>query len=239
MRLIEIEVIIAIYFVTMKKFFIIDIVDKIGEEVSLYGWVHTKRDHKKVVFIDLRDRSGIVQIVGDSTFSVLQPEDVVCIKGLVKKRPDHLVNPKIKTGSIEIEGKEFEVLSKSQTLPFDFSKETLDVSLPVLLDYRSLTLRHPKVRDIFYIQAAIMEGFRSAAKDLGCVEVFVPTISASSTEGGAEVFHIQYFDYDAFLTQSPQLYKQMMVPVFERVFLVAHAYRAEPSVTTRHLTEST
>lgn len=84
-----------------------------------------------------------------------------------------------------------------------------------------------------------MAGFRKAAQELDCTEIFVPTVAASATEGGAEVFKIDYYGHPAYLTQSPQLYKQMLVPVFERVYTVAHAYRAEPSVTTRHLSEST
>ncbi len=223
----------------MKKPFIEDIAGKVGEVVTVYGWAHRIRDHKKVVFIDLRDRSGDVQIVGDSSLATVSPEDVLMIKGLVKERPAHMVNDKSKTGTIEIECQEFEVLSKAETLPFDFGKENLDVTLPVLLDYRSLTLRHPKVRSIFQVQETVMDGFRKAAQDLGCVEVFVPTISFSSTEGGAEVFKVNYYDHEAFLIQSPQLYKQIMVPVFERVYLISHAYRAEPSVTTRHLSEAT
>ncbi|OGK19824.1 aspartate--tRNA(Asn) ligase [Candidatus Roizmanbacteria bacterium RIFCSPHIGHO2_01_FULL_39_24] len=223
----------------MKKLFIEEIVSKVGDEVQVCGWVNTIRDHKKVVFVDLRDRSGIVQIVGESSLSSLAPEDVVCITGVVKERPAHMINEKVKTGKIEIECAEYKVLSKAQTLPFDFGKEELDVTLPVLLDYRALTLRHPKVRSIFLVQEAVMAGFRKAAQELGCVEVFVPTISFSSTEGGAEVFNVDYYDYKAFLIQSPQLYKQIMVPVFERVYLISHAYRAEPSMTTRHLSEAT
>lgn len=223
----------------MKQLFIEGVINKIGEEVELYGWVHTKRDHKKVIFIDLRDRTGIVQVVGAETLREASPEDVVYIKGLVKQRPERLVNPKIKTGSIEIEAKEFKIISKAAELPFDMNKEELDVTLPVLLDHRSLTLRHPRVKDIFKVQHEIMQGFREAAEKYNCVEIFVPTIAASATEGGAEVFTFDYYGHKAFLTQSPQLYKQMLVPVFERVFTIAQAYRAEPSVTTRHLSQST
>ena len=223
----------------MKKIYIDNLLDKIGQNIEIYGWVHTKRDHKKIVFIDLRDRSGIVQVVGDEKFASLNPEDVVLIKGIVKKRPDHMVNPKVKTGLIELEAKEFKILSKSQTLPFDFSKETLDVTLPVLLDYRALTLRHPKIRDIFIIQTAIAEGFWRSGKSLECIPAYTPTIAPASSEGGADMFKINYYDHDAFLVQSPQLYKQMLVPVLERVMMISKAYRAEPSVTTRHLSEST
>ncbi|MFQ5452278.1 MAG: aspartate--tRNA(Asn) ligase [Candidatus Paceibacterota bacterium] len=223
----------------MKKLFIADTVDKVGETVELYGWVHRVRDHKGVVFVDLRDRTGVVQVVGGSELAKASPEDVVHITGTVKRRPEHMVNPKLKTGTVEVKVKEFEIVSHAKPLPFDFAKEELDVTLPTLLNWRTITLRHPKVQLIFKIQEAVMEGFRNATQELECVEVFVPTISAQSTEGGADVFKVQYFDYDAYLVQSPQLYKQIMVPVFERVYLISHAYRAEPSVTTRHLTEST
>jgi len=111
--------------------------------------------------------------------------------------------------------------------------------LPTLLDFRSLTLKHETIRMIFAVQAALAEAFREAAHKLGCMEIFVPTIAAGATEGGAEVFPVDYYGHQAFLTQSPQLYKQIMVGVFERVFTIAKAYRAEPSVTTRHLTEAT
>src|SRR3989344_7956046 len=104
----------------MKSYYIIDLLDKVSQNIEIYGWVHTKRDHKKIVFIDLRDRSGIIQVVGDEKFASLNPEDVVLIKGIVKKRPDHMINPKVKTGSIELEAKELTFLSKSQPLPFDF-----------------------------------------------------------------------------------------------------------------------
>jgi nondiscriminating aspartyl-tRNA synthetase len=117
--------------------------------------------------------------------------------------------------------------------------ESLNLELPTLLDYRSLTLKHERVKKIFLIQAALAEEFRKAAKELDCTEIFVPTIAAGATEGGSEVFKIEYFNHEAFMTQSPQLYKQIMVSVFERVFTIAKAYRAEPSVTTRHLTEAT
>jgi Aspartyl-tRNA synthetase len=83
----------------MKNLFIEQTVEKIGQEVELYGWVESKRDHKKIVFIDLRDRTGIVQVVGNEEFKNLSAEDVVYIKGIVKKRPEKLINPKIKTGT--------------------------------------------------------------------------------------------------------------------------------------------
>ncbi len=209
----------------------------VGKEVLLKGWVKARRDHGKLIFIDLLDRSGIVQIVIKES-QVLHLEDVIEVVGVVNKRPTEMANKNLPTGKIEVAAKTINILSKAETLPFDMG-ETLNLELPTLLDWRPLTLRHPKVAAVFKVQAALLEGFRQEAEKLGCVEIIVPTIVVSSTEGGAELFPIKYYDHRAFLSQSPQLYKQMMVPVFERVWTIAHAYRAEPSVTTRHLTETT
>lgn len=221
----------------MKTLHIAAVPQLIGQEVELRGWVNTIRNHKKIVFLDLRDASGVVQVVGDASFATLSPETVVSIKGLVKARPEKLVNPKLKTGTVEIEARSFVVLGKAKELPFDMGKEELDVTLPVLLDYRSLTLRHPKVREIFKVQETIVQTFRSTMSGQGFTEVQAPTIVATATEGGAEVFPVSYFGTKAYMAQSPQFYKQILVSIFEKVYTVAHAYRAEPSVTTRHLTE--
>lgn len=223
----------------MKEIFIDEIIDKVGEEVELYGWVSSIRDHKKIIFLDLRDRSGIVQIVAGVEFRQLSPEDVVYIKGLVKKRPEKLINPKIKTGRIEIEAKELKLISKAQELPFDISKEKLELTLPTLLDYRSLTLRHPKIAAIFKIQETVIDAFREGLKKKKFIEFQSPVIIPETAEGGADVFQVSYFNHKAYLSQSPQFYKQIMVGVFERVFTVNKTLRAEPSVTTRHLAEAT
>ncbi|MBI2196346.1 aspartate--tRNA(Asn) ligase [Candidatus Daviesbacteria bacterium] len=239
----------------MERTLNLDCNKKIGETVKICGWVLTRRDHGKILFLDVLDRSGLIQVVVSSGVASvhlpgeqrrhlegeidLHPQDVVCITGKVNKRPQHLVNKNIPTGEIEISAESIEILSKAAELPFDMGGKDLNLQLPTLLDYRSLTLRHPKVKSIFKVQAALLEGFRKAAKELGCTEIVVPTVVAGATEGGAEVFKIDYFGRSAYLSQSPQLYKQMLVPVFERVFTIAKAYRAEPSVTTRHLTEST
>ncbi len=219
----------------------------IGKKVILKGWVKTRRDHGKLIFLDLRDRSGIVQLVVNPKVSQesyqkaqdLKLEYVIKVQGSVKQRPTHTINKEIETGSVEIEIEDIEIISKAETLPFDMGADVLNLELPTLLDHRSLTLRHSKIKKIFQVQSEILKGFRKAAEDLGCVEVVVPTIVVSSTEGGSELFEIGYYAHKAYLSQSPQLYKQMMVPIFERVWTIAHAYRAEPSVTTRHLSETT
>ncbi len=224
----------------MSRTLIADCADKVNEQVTVEGWVHLKRDHGKISFVDVYDRTATVQIVSAGELaSELKPQFVVRITGQVNKRPGNAANEKLNTGKIEIKAEKIEILSRAAELPFDMGGQELDLQLPTLLDFRTITLRHPKIRSIFNVQATLMEGFRKAAHDLDCIEIFVPTIAASSTEGGAEVFKVDYYDHKAFLTQSPQLYKQMLVPVFERVFTIAHAYRAEPSVTTRHLSEAT
>lgn len=225
---------------SMQRTLILDCTKKVGEKIKICGFVQTRRDHGKIGFLDVSDRSGLIQVfckgelLGD-----IRPQDVVSIEGVVNKRPENLANKNIPTGEIEISADKIEVLSKAEELPFDMGGKDLGLQLPTLLDFRTLTLRHPKVKSLFKVQESLLEEFRKAAQDLDCTEIVVPTIVAGATEGGAEVFKIDYFEHKAYLSQSPQLYKQMLVPVFERVFTIAKAYRAEPSVTTRHLAEAT
>lgn len=219
----------------------------VGKTVVVKGFIRLRRDHGKLIFLDLRDKDGVIQVVVNprvseasyKTAQDIRPEYAIKVVGKVNKRPGGTLNKDLKSGEFEIEAGEIEILSKAKVLPFDMGSDRLGLELPTLLDYRSLSLRHPKIASIFKVQEAVADSFREAAKSLGCTEIFVPTISASATEGGAEVFKLNYYDYNAYLTQSPQLYKQIMVGVFERVFTISKAYRAEPSVTTRHLAEST
>jgi len=222
---------------SMTRTLVYDAVNKVEEQVTLMGYVDKLRDHGKITFIDLRDRTGIIQCVGENLPKV-SLQSAIEIVGKVNKRPESMVNKSIDTGHIEVWIEKIQVLSPAAELPFDMGSEQLNLQLPTLLDYRTLTLRHEKVAKIFKVQESLMEGFRIASQKIGCVEIFTPTISASSTEGGSNVFKFKYYGHDAFLVQSPQLYKQMLIPSFERVYLVSRAYRAEPSVTTRHLSES-
>jgi nondiscriminating aspartyl-tRNA synthetase len=212
-------------------------VKKVGKKIKLFGWVDRRRDHGKLVFIDLRDRSGIVQVVGGSELGELRPQDAIEVIGKIQKRPKDLVNKDLKTGEIEVQVEEIKILSKAASLPFDMGKEALELELPTLLDHRALTIRHKKVRAIFEVQEVVIDAFRKSLKKIGFTEYESPIIVPATAEGGAEVFPVKYFKYNAFLGQSPQLYKQMMLGAFERVFTVTHAFRAEPSVTTRHITE--
>lgn len=220
----------------MTRTLISEITQNINKKVILKGWVQNLRRHGKISFFDLKDRSVLVQVVSELPAD-FKPQDIVKVCGIVKKRPAKMINANLKTGSLEISAQEIKVLVKAQELPFDMGGPELKLELPNLLDYRSLSLRHPKISAIFKVQAVILKTFRETLNKLGFTEISVPTIVATATEGGSEVFSVDYFGKKAYLAQSPQFFKQIMVGVFERVYTVAHAYRAEPSVTTRHIAE--
>ncbi|MBU3935424.1 aspartate--tRNA(Asn) ligase, partial [Patescibacteria group bacterium] len=221
----------------MKRSLISACLDQVDKKVKLSGWVNSLRSHGQVSFIDLRDRSGLIQVFVPQKLNNLKNESVISIVGTVKARQPKNYNPALATGKIEILADKIEVLSQASDLPFDIQKPDLSVSLPVMLDYRAASLKHPKIRHIFEVQATITQVFRQFLLDRDFTEFHAPTLVATATEGGSQVFGVDYFGYRAFLAQSPQFYKQIMVSIFERVFTVSHAYRAEPSVTTRHLTE--
>ena len=231
----------------MVRIKIAEVSDKVDKEVLLKGWVRIIRSHGKLVFLDLRDGSGMVQVVvnpqvSDSAYKTAletHPEYVIEVVGLVKKRPSKTENKELTTGSVEIEAKEIKILQKAEVLPFDMGGKDLNLELPTLLDNRGLTLRHPKIAAIFKVQETIIDSFRQACKEKGFTEFQSPVIIPQGAEGGSEVFEIKYFDHKAYLSQSPQFYKQIMVGVFEGVFTVNKTLRAEPSMTTRHLTEVT
>lgn len=229
----------------MTRTLIAKTAEMIGEKVKLQGWVHVRRDHGKLIFIDLRDRTGLIQVVFlpqvaeevHALATELRSEYVVEIEGNVNARPEKLINPKMVTGKIELEATGLKILARAEPLPFDMGAEQLNLELPTLLDHRGLTLRHPKIQAIFKVQAVIIDSFREYLKREGFMEFQAPAIVPAVAEGGAEVFQVDYFDTKAYLSQSPQLYKQIVVSAFERVFSVNKIFRAEPSVTTRHLTE--
>lgn len=208
----------------------------LGKIIKVAGWVNSRRDHGGIVFLDLRDGSGILQIVvKPNLITGIKEEYVLEIEGKAQKRPEKMINPDLETGEIELKAEKVKVLAKADSLPF--SLRELNLSLPRLLDYRPLTLRNQKIRAIFKIEEEVIFAFRNTLKNLGFSEFESPSIVPATAEGGAEVFRIDYFNHDAYLTQSPQLYKQIVVGAFEKVFTVAHVFRAEPSVTTRHICE--
>lgn len=232
----------------MERTLTIDTPNFIGKKATLAGWVNVRRDHGKIIFIDLRDRTGVIQVVfvpnkKDPEFQklaeTLRPEFVVQITGMINERPKNMINEKIPTGKVEMLAEELVILNSAQSLPIDLGAEKLDMGLETLLDMRPLTLKHARVRAIFKVQAEIVKTFHEFFSKNGFTEIQAPKIVAEVTEGGSEVFPIEYFESKAYLAQSPQFYKQIMVGVFERVFTIGNVYRAEPHDTTRHINEYT
>lgn len=224
----------------MKRTLIIDTVKELAHIVRVCGWVNKRRDHGKIVFIDLRDRTGLLQVVlAPDLVKDIKEEFVLEIEGMVKQRPSNTINKEIATGEIELQAQKVQVLAKAAAIPFDFMEKDLNLNLPTLLDWRPLTIRNPQVKTILKVGEETVESFRKTLRALDFTEFQSPNIVPAVAEGGADVFHVDYYKYDAYLAQSPQIYKQIMLGAFERVFTIAHVYRAEPSITTRHLSEFT
>ncbi|MDR3571339.1 MAG: aspartate--tRNA(Asn) ligase [Candidatus Pacebacteria bacterium] len=227
----------------MQRTLIKDLKQHLGESVTIKGWVSVRRDQGKLVFFDIRDRSGTIQTVvppksgAFESAKDIRVEYVLSIEGIVNTRPEKNVNAKVENGDIELAIDSITVLAKAEPLPFDMSVDGFNLDLPTELDHRALTLRHPRFQAIFKVQAVIIDSFREFMKKEGFFEFQAPAIAPATAEGGAEVFQVEYFDKKAYLTQSPQLYKQIVMTAFERVFSVNKVFRAEPSTTTRHLTE--
>lgn len=224
----------------MSRTLIKDTPQNIDKEVMIKGRVLGRRDHGKIVFLNVTDRTGEIQIVVEldkvSLPDSVRSQTIIEITGTISKRPDKLVNPDMITGGIEMQSTEVKVLADSEITPFDIS-ETENTSLPILFDNRPFTLRDEKIKNIFKVQEDLINGFRKTLKAEDFTEFQSPAIVGNAPEGGSEVFKLDYYGKDAYLAQSPQVYKQMLVGVYERVFTIAKAYRAEPSATTRHLSE--
>lgn len=227
----------------MSRTLIKELKENIEKEVTIKGWVDVVRLQGKMAFFDFRDRSGKVQGVVFGKPEVLQiaetlkQEWVVEVQGMIHQRPEKMINANVTNGDIEMEITNIKVLAKAEALPFDMSLEGYNLDLATELDHRALTLRHPKLQAIFKVQSVIIDSFREFMKQNEFFEFQAPCITPATAEGGAEVFQINYFDKKAYLTQSPQLYKQIVMTAFERVFSVNKVFRAEPSATTRHITE--
>lgn len=229
----------------MKRTKIIETPKFVGKQVKIAGWVNIRRDHGKLIFIDLRDATGIIQTVilpnHDEAYEAakgLRSEYIIEMEGTVKKRPGESKNEKMSTGDVEIEAEVIKVITKPEVeSPVDISEENLNIHLSTLLDYRSLTLRNEKIKAIFRVYGDVLKSFGDIMRDSGFQEIKTPKIVNAATEGGANFFKIKYFDRDAYLAQSPQFYKQAGVGIFERVFEIGSVFRAEPHYTTRHVNE--
>ena len=197
----------------MKKLYIEETPSKVGQEVELYGWVDTKRDHKKVVFIDLRDRSAIVQVVGDERLKELSTEDVIYMKGLVKERPERLVNPKLKTRTIEIEAIEFKILGKAETAPIPVNTDGYEIDEEKRLRYRYLDIRRPRMLKNVMMKSKAYSFIRNFLEKEGFIEVETPILSKRTAEGARDFLVPSRLQPGKFyaLPQSPQQYKQLLM----------------------------
>jgi len=214
----------------MKTFFINQTINKIGQEVELYGWVTTVRDHKNIIFIDLRDRSGVVQIVGNKEFKQLNTEDVIYIKGLVKKRPEKLVNPKLKTGTIEIEAKELKIISKAKPIPIPIDSNGYEIDEEVRLKYRYLDLRRQRIYQNLIYRFKTIKFIREYLTEKDFIEIETPILTKTTPEGARDFLVPSRLQKGKFyaLPQSPQQYKQLlMVAGIERYFQIARCFRDE------------
>jgi len=214
----------------MKKTFIEETPQKIGEVVELYGWVGSKRDHKNVVFIDLRDRTGVVQVVGGEECRKLSLEDVVYVRGKVKKRPKHLFNLKIKTGMIEIEAQEVKILSQAKSLPFPIDNDGYQIDEEIRLKYRYLDLRRERLKNNLLLRYRFIKEIRAFMDEKGFLEIETPILTKATPEGARDFIVPSRLQRGKFyaLPQSPQQYKQLlMVAGFEKYFQIARCFRDE------------
>lgn len=207
-----------------------------GRQVTLCGWLHHRRALKSVLFLILRDATGTAQIVVEDAqarqeLESLPHESVLAVTGLAVATPQA-------PGGVELHDPIVTVVSRALgEPPVELYRPELEASLPTRLDAAAVVLRHPKRAMVQRMTAAALDGFRSALREQRFVEISTPKIVGSATEGGANVFALDYFGKPAYLAQSPQLYKQIMVGALERVFETAPAFRAEPHDTARHVSQ--
>ncbi|MBP9758971.1 aspartate--tRNA(Asn) ligase [Candidatus Dojkabacteria bacterium] len=208
-----------------------------GKEVMIRGWLNNIRSLGKINFIIVRDRKGFVQVVvieksEYAKIKDLQPGSVLKITGKVQETTQtdigiELIDPKIE---VEVPIKEVP--------PVEYTKPEIKADIETILDYRTISLRNRKIKAVFTIQAEIAYCYRKYMREVvDATEYFGPNIIGASSEGGSELFTVDYFDHKATLAQSSQLYKQVMVGVAERTFAIMPFFRAENSNTVRHLTE--
>lgn len=214
----------------MARCLAVEAADHIGEEVTLQGWVSGKRDHGKILFIDLRDRTGILQTVDLNGKYNVGNEDVVEIAGLVKKRPEKMINPKIPTGSIEIVIKDLRVISHAAELPFPIDTDGYDINEELRMKYRYLDIRRPRMASNLRLRSEITTFIRSFLVQQGFAEIETPMLTKTTPEGARDFIVPSRLQKGKFyaLPQSPQQYKQLlMVAGIERYFQIVRCFRDE------------
>ena len=201
----------------------------IGEKITLKGWVDSIRDHGKITFLDLRDRSGTIQIVGQG-LPKLGSEDIVEILGLVKKRPEKLANPNLETGTVELEVEKLTIISKSQELPLPINTEGYDIDEKVRNKYRYLDLRRPRMAKNLKVRSQVTQFIRNFLQKEDFIEIETPILTKTTPEGARDFIVPSRLQSGSFyaLPQSPQQYKQLlMVAGIENYFQFARVFRDE------------
>lgn len=222
----------------MKRIYTTDTIDKVEETVKVSGWVNARRDMGKVIFLDLRDKEGILQIVcvpselGDflETANSLRPEWVVEIEGVVQARGEKQLNDKMKTGTVEMLAKKITVLNEAKTPPFEIDKDTMQIGEDLRLKYRYLDLRSERMAKNIRTRDQIITFFRNHMHENGFVEIETPIMMKGTPEGSREYIVPSRLHSGKFyvLPQSPQQFKQLaMVAGFEKYFQVARCFRDE------------
>ncbi|MGC4189901.1 MAG: aspartate--tRNA(Asn) ligase [Thermomicrobiales bacterium] len=220
----------------IPRTFVADLGDRVGERVRICGWLHHQRMLKAVDFLLLRDATGIVQVIVEAPdlraiTQALPHETVLAIEATVVAAPQA-------PNGLELHDPVVTVLGTAvEEPPVDLFRPEIPARLPTLLDHAAVSFRHPARAASQRLLAAAVDGFRTTLRAQGFVEISTPKLLGTAPEGGANVFPVDYFGRTAFLAQSPQLYKQVMVGALERVFETAPAFRAEPHDTTRHLSQ--
>ncbi|BCL13094.1 aspartate--tRNA(Asn) ligase [Micromonospora sagamiensis] len=210
----------------------------VGATVRIAGWTHRRRLLKSVAFLIVRDAAGTAQVVVTdpavrAAVEALAEETVVEVVGTVTANPTAPAGVELTDPTVRPLG------PPAVPPPFDLFRPTLSATLPTQLDHAPVALRHPRRSAALRVAAAAVAGFRATLDARGFVEVHTPKIVGSSTESGANVFALDYFGRPAYLAQSPQFYKQLLVGVLERVYEVGPVFRAEPHDTARHLAQYT
>jgi len=204
--------------------------DYIGKTVTIKGWINARRDHGKIMFLDVRDRSGVVQVVSTKALCDVKPEDCVEIVGVVKSRPEAMVNPKLITGTIEMEAEKVTVLSSASELPFPLDTDGKEINEEIRLKYRYLDLRRERLQKNMKLRSKVVNMMREYLFKNDFTEIETPMLTKSTPEGSRDFLvpsRLQQGEFYA-LPQSPQQYKQLlMVAGFERYFQIARCMRDE------------
>src|SRR3989344_2479781 len=226
----------------MERALISQTPQKVGEKVKVAGWVHTRRDHGKLIFVDLRDRSGLLQVVFGEEVSELRPEWEIEVECEIVNRPAQMANPEIPTGAVELKATNLKILARAKTPPFPLDTDGYDICEEIRLKYRYLDLRRERLQKNIRTRHRVAQFIRRFLTDNDFIEIETPYITKGTPEGAREFIIPARLQKGKFYTlpQSPQQFKQLlMVAGFERYFQLARIFRDEDPRADRAYGEAT